>query len=128
MDQDECTSSENNALIAKEGPNKNANAKDNHKKHAKTYKFTGKCFNCGKIGQKTSDCRCPRKQSTKTNAKEAMFVTVLSAKSKSSEWYLDNGATRHMCNNAKKFFELHDTEKCKRRMSKDREFFTLDGT
>lgn len=47
VDQDDYTSSENNALITNKRSNKKT--KNIHIKHAKTYKFTGKCYKCSKI-------------------------------------------------------------------------------
>ncbi|XP_070153717.1 uncharacterized protein [Polyergus mexicanus] len=49
----------------------------------------------------------------RTYTKDAMSAIVLTVESyQSNEWCLDRGATRHMCNDPKKFLELDDTERC----------------
>ncbi|KAF3669803.1 putative phosphoserine aminotransferase, chloroplastic-like [Capsicum annuum] len=78
-------------------------------------KFKGKCFNCGKIGHKSTDCRAPKKEKKKDQAnmiesnKEcddlcAMF-SECNLTGNPSEWWMDSGATRHVCAN-KELFSL----------------------
>ena len=81
-------------------------------------KFSGKCFFCGKIGHRQSDCRFKKKKkennSNKANVIEnqseeicamvsemqiGMIVELnMAAATKSSDWWLDSGATIHVCN------------------------------
>ncbi|PHU25899.1 Chlorophyll a-b binding protein 3C, chloroplastic [Capsicum chinense] len=78
-------------------------------------KFKGKCFNCGKIDHKSTDCRAPKKGKKKDQAnmiesnKEcddlcAMF-SECNLMGNPSEWWMDSGATRHVCAN-KELFSL----------------------
>ncbi|PHT99431.1 hypothetical protein BC332_31626 [Capsicum chinense] len=70
-------------------------------------KFKGKCFNCGKIGNKSTDCRAPKKGKKKDQAnmiesnKEcddlcAMF-SECNLVGNPREWWMDYGATLHVC-------------------------------
>ncbi|PHU09350.1 Aquaporin TIP4-2 [Capsicum chinense] len=52
-------------------------------------KFKGKCFNCGKIGLKSTDCRAPKKECNLVRNPR--------------EWWMDSGATRHVCANKELF-------------------------
>lgn len=101
--------SENNALTANnKGSNKNA--KD---AHTKSYKFTGKCYKCNKIGHKSADCRSKSKRHAGNNTQDAMFACAQYAGSqKSTQWCLDSGATSHMCHNKGKFQGLDADNKC----------------
>ncbi|PHT50518.1 Auxin-induced protein [Capsicum baccatum] len=75
--------------------------------------FKGKCFNCGKIGHKSTDCLSPKKGKKKEQAnmiesnKEydnlcAMF-TECNLVGNPREWWMDLGATRHVCANKELF-------------------------
>ncbi|PHT54634.1 hypothetical protein CQW23_03120 [Capsicum baccatum] len=77
--------------------------------HQSKKKFKGKCFNCGKIVHKSTDCRAPKKGKKKDQAnmiesnKEcddmcAMF-SECNLVGNSREWWMDSGATRHVCAN-----------------------------
>ncbi|CAM8905388.1 unnamed protein product [Rhodiola kirilowii] len=66
-------------------------------------KFTGKCFNCDKEGQRVADCKKPLKEKKKANVAEMdedFLVAVISqlnlADSNPKEWWLDTGATHHI--------------------------------
>ena len=78
---------------------------------SKQSKFEGKCYNCDKMGHRSSDCRKPKKPYKK---KEANMVDGISNEpsdidlcatvsevnlvgSNSREWWIDTGATRHVC-------------------------------
>lgn len=62
-------------------------------------KFTGKCFNCSKVGHKSADCRMIPKQSDTNSKSEAMTAVVCNnVVSKPNDWFLDSGAMRHMYN------------------------------
>ncbi|KMQ85317.1 retrovirus-related pol polyprotein from transposon tnt 1-94 [Lasius niger] len=77
-------------------------------------KFTVKCFNCSKLGHKSADCRLKTKRGESNSKSDAMTAIVCNTEvSKSNEWFLDSGATRHMCNDNRKFTMLNDTERSK---------------
>lgn len=77
-------------------------------------KFTGKCFNCSKIGHKSADCRIKTKRGETNNKSDAMTAIVCNTKvEQSSDWFLDSGATRHMCNDDQRFTVLNDTDRSK---------------
>ncbi|KAK8915961.1 hypothetical protein KSP39_PZI022303 [Platanthera zijinensis] len=74
-------------------------------------KFKGKCFICNKWGHSASDCRLPKREKTKAPqdgnqanmvslAESSDFVAMVGNAKASTEWYLDSGATCHVCNNA----------------------------
>ncbi|PHT38588.1 hypothetical protein CQW23_22161 [Capsicum baccatum] len=86
-------------------------------------KFKGKCFNCGKISHKSTDCHAPKKGKKKDQAnmvesnKEcddlcAMF-SECNLVGNPREWWIDSGATRHVCANKELFssFALAQVEK-----------------
>ncbi|KAF3639976.1 hypothetical protein FXO37_23735 [Capsicum annuum] len=76
-------------------------------------KFKGKCFNCGKISHKSTDCRTPKKDKKKNQAnmiesnKEcddlcAMF-SECNLVGNPREWWMDYDTTRHVCANKELF-------------------------
>ena len=87
---------------------------------SKKQKFQGKCFNCGKQGHKSSDSRLPKRN----NPKEANLVDVIIndvdlavviskvnlVGSNPKEWWIDTGATCHVCSNKKMFSTFEPTE------------------
>ncbi|PHT58004.1 hypothetical protein CQW23_00367 [Capsicum baccatum] len=83
-------------------------------------KFKGKCFNCGKIVHKSTDCRAPKKGKKKDQAnmiesnKEcddlcAMFLEC-NLTGNPREWWMDSGATRHICANKELFSSFTPTQ------------------
>ena len=77
-------------------------------------KFKDKCFNCGKQGHKSADCRPPKKgqESNVVNdltkdVEDLSLVAVVSevnlVGSNPKEWWIDTGATRHVCTNRAHF-------------------------
>ena len=86
---------------------------------SKKQKFQGKCFNCDKMGHKSADCRLPKRNKKKeANVVDSMTQEVsdisLSAvvsevnmvDSNPKEWWLDTGATRHICSDRAAFVDL----------------------
>ncbi|PHT75012.1 Glyceraldehyde-3-phosphate dehydrogenase, cytosolic [Capsicum annuum] len=78
--------------------------------------FKEKCFNCGKIGLKSTDCCALKKGKKKDQAnmiesnKEcddlcAMF-SECNLRGNPREWWMDSGATRHVCANKELFSSL----------------------
>jgi len=71
-------------------------------------KFGGRCFNCDRFGHQARDCRRKKTHGNASQAREKEEETVaLSALSYSvntDEWYIDSGATAHMCS-TRDYFE-----------------------
>ena len=76
----------------------------------KKQKFIGKCFNYGKQGNKSSDCRLPKRNKLNEanvvddiskDVSEIDLTAVISevnlVGSNPKEWWIDTGATRHVC-------------------------------
>lgn len=70
-----------------------------------------KCFKCKKPGHFKKDC--PKNTSGKTSqassgsyCKDKALLTALSVKVQDNSWYIDSGATNHMCNNSELMSEL----------------------
>ena len=83
---------------------------------SKKQKFQGKCFNYGKQGHKSSDCRLLKKNKPKeANVVDGItkyvsnidLITVISevnlVGSNPKEWWIDTSATHHMCSDKKMF-------------------------
>ncbi|XP_071913959.1 uncharacterized protein [Coffea arabica] len=88
-------------------------------------KFQGKCFNCDKKGHKSTECKLPKKKKHEANLLDriegdmenmnltAMVSEVNMIRSNPKEWWIDTGATRHVCTNKDLFttFEKVEGEK-----------------
>ncbi|RVW46387.1 Retrovirus-related Pol polyprotein from transposon TNT 1-94 [Vitis vinifera] len=90
---------------------------------SKKSKFQGKCFNCGKQGHKSVDCRLPKKNKPKEanvidditkNVYDIDLTAVVSevnlVGSNPKEWWIDIGATRHVCSDKKMFSTFEPIE------------------
>ncbi|CAM8933821.1 unnamed protein product [Rhodiola kirilowii] len=84
-------------------------------------KFTGKCFNHDKEGHKAVDCKKLLKKKKKANVAEVekdLLVAVISqpilVDSNPKEWWMNTGATHHICSDKNAFTELKLTEAVKR--------------
>ena len=90
---------------------------------SKKKKFIGKCFNCGKQGHRSSDCRLPKRN----KLKEANVIDNISKDvydidftvaiyevnlvgSNPKEWWIDIGATRYVCSEKKMFSSFEPIE------------------
>ncbi|KAL5582045.1 hypothetical protein UlMin_014487 [Ulmus minor] len=93
---------------------------------SKKHKFQDKCFNCDKIGHKSSECRLLKKNKNhEANVVEnitqdvadinlcAVISEVNLVGSNPREWWIDTGATRHICSDKGLFtsFEPKNGEK-----------------
>ncbi|PHU30764.1 Shaggy-related protein kinase NtK-1 [Capsicum chinense] len=106
----------NGAHIVEDGQiNSKKKKKVEHGSNQPKKKFKKKCFNCGKIGHKSTDCRGLKKGKKKDQANMiesnqeyddlcAMF-TECNLVGSPHEWWMDSGATRHVCAN-KELFSL----------------------
>ena len=90
---------------------------------SKKLKFQGKCFNYGKQGHKSIDCRLlERNKPKETNVVDDInkdvfdinLITVISevslVGSNPKEWWIDNGATLHVCSDKKMFSTFEPIE------------------
>ncbi|KAL6218154.1 hypothetical protein ACLB2K_011370 [Fragaria x ananassa] len=89
---------------------------------AKKARFEGKCFNCDKTGHKAVDCNKLKKKKSKEAymiedvtrdvSDSNLSVVVLEVNmvgSNPKEWWLDTGATSHVCADKKMFSKFEPT-------------------
>ncbi|XP_047313594.1 uncharacterized protein LOC124917068 [Impatiens glandulifera] len=80
-------------------------------------KFTGKCINCNGMGHRYSDCKKSRRV-RETNLTQglsdmdlcAMISEINLVGSNPREWWVDTGATRHVCSNKEVFLSLEEVK------------------
>ena len=90
---------------------------------SKEKKFLGKCFNCGKQGQKSYDCSLPKRNKPEeanviddiSKDVSDIKLTIVISKvnlvgSNPKEWWIDTGATRHVCSDKKMFSTFEPIE------------------
>lgn len=95
-------------VVEDAAPKKN-NKRKRHsgkEKYPNKKKFKGNCYNCGKAGHKAPDCRAPKKDKEKNKGQANMVEDVddlcamlseCNLVGNPKEWWLDSGATRHVC-------------------------------
>lgn len=87
---------------------------DNVELNALAVKKSFKCFRCKKAGHLKRDC--PLNQNNRSQEKKnknnwtprenKSLLTALSVKMKNDSWYIDSGATNHMCNDKQMMFDF----------------------
>ena len=90
---------------------------------SKKQKFQGKCFNCGNQGHKSSNCRLQKSNKLKeanvvdgiTKDVSNINLTVVISEvnlvgSNPKEWWIDTGATCHVCYDKKMFSTFEPIE------------------
>ena len=105
---------------ASDGPSQSSKNGDNKR-------FKGKCYNCNKVGHRAVDCRIKRKDQGSSSKKVAqanvtewdklsdgvanlnLSAVILEANlvGNTKEWWVDTGATRHICSNKTMFTTYH---------------------
>jgi len=102
----------------------NTNKRENPKKNCNTQnKFLGKCFKCGKVGHRASDCRTKLPQNkakcadtlekSKDEAEDILIATTaMTCQAEKEEWCIDSGATVHMCKDKNMFEKISDKSPC----------------
>ena len=77
-------------------------------------KFVGKCFNCGQSRHRAKDCRAKKRQKTQANVVEKIsngvddinltaVISEYNMVGNPKEWWIDTGATLHICANRSMF-------------------------
>ena len=91
------------------GTNKRNEGKQNSSKNSKKRKFDSKdkdskkkkgpCYNCGKMGHIKKECRLLKKQKQDGNSNFMAMISEVFVVENENEWWIDSGATRHVCKN-----------------------------
>ncbi|KAI4491598.1 hypothetical protein M0804_002990 [Polistes exclamans] len=88
-----------NALVTKNKQNNYTKHKQGEsvKNKERRFRFSGYCYICKKYRHRASDCRY-KNANTSQKQNDALAATVLKNDSrKPNVWYLDSGATTHVC-------------------------------
>ncbi|CAK9827078.1 Retrovirus-related Pol polyprotein from transposon TNT 1-94, partial [Anthophora retusa] len=95
--------------------NNNSDNRYNNYKKRGPFKYTIKCFSCGRMGHKSVECRTKYKRNETNNVNDTMITIASNTEpvKRSGTWCIDSGATRHMCNDEQKFETLKDSERSK---------------
>jgi hypothetical protein len=100
------------------GPSKNSkgnNKRFNHptKGQSQNKKKKGACFHCGKPRHFKRDCRLRKKEKESNNAPRENFAAMIfeaNVLEDTSSWWIDSGATRHVCNNKTLFKKMESMD------------------
>ncbi|XP_070005775.1 uncharacterized protein [Nicotiana sylvestris] len=93
------------ARIVEENKKRNKASKPKYNPSKK--RFSGNCYNCGKAGDKSTECRALKKGKKKGQANMVekhndvdvlcVMLSECNLVGNPKEWWIDSGATRHVC-------------------------------
>ena len=109
------------------GANKGKGKNKNLGPKARTFKKKFKCYNCSETGHKAFECPNPKRDNPRDNNRQAnminddelvAMITDLTAMvsevnildNNSKEWWVDTGATRHVCHDKSNYSTYKDVE------------------
>ncbi|XP_070006796.1 uncharacterized protein [Nicotiana sylvestris] len=100
-------------IVEKASTSKKRKKMSGPKNYPSKKKFKDNCHNCGKVGHKATECRAPKKDKNKSQANKieknndiddlCAILSECNLVGNSREWWIDSGATRHVCANKELF-------------------------
>lgn len=93
------------AFVVKSNPKQDYKSRNNNRKKPKSFK--GKCFICGEVGHYAN--KCDKKSQVKAGSEAMTLLAAADCKTfNKGKWYVDSGATSHMCNQRELFIRFVD--------------------
>jgi hypothetical protein len=103
----------NSSKSSKKRNHENDKSHQNHNGNNNKKKRKGECYFCGKEGHFKNECRFFKKKNKEKNSRATNddFVAVISEINMIEDvdsWWIDSGATRHVCKNKKMFKTINE--------------------